>query len=61
MIAVESGTTSSPSTSTGTSGWPLTASTGERSSAATSTHSSSIALCPAASATRSTFVENGIR
>ena len=31
-IRIESGMTSSPSTSTGTSGWPLTSSTGERSS-----------------------------
>ena len=61
MIAVESGIVSSPSRSTGTSGWPLAASTGERSAASTSIHSSSSPLCPAASATRSTFVENGMR
>jgi hypothetical protein len=61
MIAGESLTTSSPSTTTGTSGCPLTASTGERSPGSTSIHSSARPLWPAASATRSTFVENGIR
>ena len=61
MIAVESGIVSSPSISTGTSDCPLTSSTGDRSSAETSIHSISSPLWPAASATRSTFVENGIR
>ena len=61
-MAVELATTSpSPATRPGTSSCPLTATTGERSSGSTSTHSTGTPLAPAASATRSTFVENGIR
>ena len=58
-MRVESGITSSPSTSTGTSGWPLTSITGERSSYEISTDSTSRPLWASASATRSTFVEKG--
>ena len=51
----------SPSTRTGTSSCPLTATTGLRSPSSTSTYSTGMPLCASASAIRSTFVENGIR
>jgi hypothetical protein len=60
MIRLESISTTPSTSSTGTSDWPLTATTRGRSSASSMTTSASIRLCPSASATRSTLVENGI-
>ena len=47
--------------STGTSSWPLSATSGERSAGSTSTQVHRDRLCASASATRSTFVENAMR
>jgi hypothetical protein len=57
-MRVESTTTSSPSTSTGTSPCPLTSTTGERSSYEMTTDSTTRPLWASASPTRSTLVEN---
>ena len=56
-IRVESVITRSPSSSTGTSSWPLASRIGVRSAGSTSIHSTAMPLCPSASATRSTLVE----
>ena len=61
-MRIESATTSPWSVSiTGTSACPDTASTAERSSGSTSTQSTGVDFWARASATRSTFVEYGIR
>ena len=60
MIVLESVTTVPSSSSTGTSGWPLSSTTAERSRGSHGTSSASIPLCPSASITRSTLVDQGI-
>src|SRR5947199_3329478 len=60
MMRLESTSTSPSTSSTGTSGCPLTSTACDRSSGSSITTSAASRLWPSASATRSTLVENGI-